>query len=404
MDENKQLRGALKTMAGFVSTGAGGLSHALHLPEYDNALDLVNRGDRALLLKLVQEKGALVGAGNNHTDSSQNNQQPSHNTSTASTTHKDSSPPTSASATGSRPQHADKKRKSSQDTHTENFSSKSSSAKVPRTRSQNARGRQDTTTASTATSNTSGTNVNKIDWQHSTPRDTPPIPSSTSIEHNFTQQEEASQRPQQYDNRPVSRNAGEPSHISIAQPHQGRESRMMDMFPPVISGSVGSLGSFDVFGDNTTNTRTGGVGNGSSIPSNASSAFGPASSATSNAMGVKQEDSPPLLPYQDPASAWMNAYTNLTPMGEFESFWSLNSSAMALQGANNMSSSSIAPPQQLKRNQQEASLDAQDGRSPSLAYNTNWSMPSQLLTSNNLNSFSAPRQGMQQQRPLHGFA
>lgn len=402
MDENKQLRGALKTMAGFVSTGAGGLSHALHLPEYDDALDLVNRGDRALLLKLVQEKGALVGAGNQHPDSSQINHQHPHCSNTATNAHKDSSPPNSASTIGSRPQHLDKKRKSSQDTHAENSSSKSSGAKAPRTRSQNARGRQDTTTTSTATSNASSDNVNKGDWQHVTPRDTPPMPSSASKEHAYAQPANT----HLYDNRPSSRNTGGASDMSPNQANQGRESHMMNMFPPAVGNSVGPLGSFDIFGENTRNQSTG-----SNIPSNASSAFGPGASANANGMGVKQEDSPPLLPYQDPASAWMNAYTNLTPMGEVESFWSLNSSVMALQEANNMSGSSGAQQQQQqqqqqsKRNQQEISLDGQDDRNPSLAYNSNWSVPAQLL--NNSNTFSAQQnmqQSMQQHRPLHGFA
>lgn len=366
-------------MATFVASGVGGFSHAIQLPEYDDALDLVNRGDRALLLKLVQEKGSSVGAASNN----QHNQG-SQSTYTTTNARKTSpSPPAtsgrvgSISNPGSHSVHVDKKRKSESSTHeaTPEVSARPNAAKASRTRSHNTRGgRQD-----------AGANDSKGQWQQRTPRDTPPV-STSSLEQNYVQQEAL----QQYPARPDSQNTAT-GNMPLSQSNQGGDSCMIGMFP-TYGGGVGSMTSFDIFGDNSTSQN--------GVSSNASSALGPGGASSPSKVtsgGIKQEESPTLAPYQDPAAAWMNAYTNLTPMGGGESFWSLTSSALSMPASNNNN-------QQQQQQQQGPMSDSQNGRGSSSAFAPIWNTTSQMLASNNLNSFTGARQGLQQQQSLHGYA
>lgn len=386
MDENKQLRGSLKTMANFVSSGLGGFSHAIQLPEYDNALDLVNRGDRALLLKLVQEKGGSVSSttGTIHSEPSSN-----HSANPSTTGHR-TSPSPSASGVG----HVDKKRKSesSHDSHAVENSNRPANAKAPRTRSQNARNRQESNAQNTTASS---------EWQQNTPRDTPPISSATSP---VTKSAKQDNQTQATSGQPIDNDSGDVPNLSVTSQQYpsaagvATGSRMMDMFPN-LSGGLGPLGSFDIFGSSNSGQ------NSSGFISNSSSAFGPGASRSGSAMDVKQEDSPPPQPFQDPASAWMNAYTNLTPIGGNESFWSLTSSSIAIQGGMG---------QNIQQQQQQtgimASTNQQNGKSSTASYGSNWNLPGQILSSNVLGSFGAPQsnsmmhQQHHQQQPLHGYA
>lgn len=376
MDENKQLRGSLKTMANFVSSGLGGFTNAIQLPEYDNALDLVNRGDKALLLKLVQEKSGSFGStGTTHTEPSHN-----HGAGSSSAAGQKASP--SPSATGACP--SDKKRKS-ESSHDVSAAenNRPASTKAPRTRSQNARTRQGSNTNITASS----------EWQHNTPRDTPPVPLASSPVINSAKQDSQPQAAA----RPSSSTSGS-VRLQDYQTGEGvQESRMMDMFP-TLSGGLGPLSSFDIFGGSNPGQSASG------FTSNASSAFGPGASRSGSAMDIKREESPPpAAPYQDSASAWMNAYTNLTPLGGNESFWSLTSSSIAIQGG----TGSISQQQQ----QQSGVLPTnyQSGKGSTASYASNWNLPGQMSPSNILGSFANPQSStmvhqQQQQQTLHGYA
>lgn len=379
-------------MANFVSTGLGGFSNAIQLPKYDNALELVNRGDRALLLKLVQEKGASVGATTAAASGGGSCPVPA----------KGSDSPSAAtfeSASGgasNRPSahgHADKKRKSSEtvpqsETAAGERPTRPSAAKAPRTRSQNQR-----TSSNTTTTRQENINHTTSEWQQQvTPRETPPAaaaaqaaPSSSlnvtasTFEPTYTTLENAGQY------------LGRPQNGLGSVSNQSPASRATDIFPSYLS-TGGTSNSFDVFG--------GGSGNGSNA-----TASGQATPSTFAGL-VKQEDSPPLPTYGDSASAWMNAYTNLTPMGGNESFWSLTSSAMNNQAAS-QAIQQAQQQQQQNSNIQNVASDPQDGRSPSSsAYLSTWNNTAAQMLSANGNISAAfasmPHSGVQQ--PLHGYA
>lgn len=406
MDENKQLRGSLKTMANFVSTGLGGFSNAIQLPEYDNALELVNRGDRALLLKLVQEKGGSVGGGMSTSTSSSNHhvqQHAHHSSSTKQSAAKASpSPPATAGTsshsgtTSGTPLHTsaacDKKRK-----HEE----AQTGTKAPRTRSQNNRGRQET--ATTATAGSSGEwpeqqqqqKQQQVQSQTGSVEPSPVPPSAPSASGTFGDPSRFVNTPEvqnQYLPRPASGMSMPQVLASTQMQNQNRDSRPNpDMFPSFL-GQNNSLFSMDVFGATTPVGQSSGA-------SNASSSFrGPGTISGA----VKQEESPPLAPFQDSAQAWMNAYTNLTPVGGNDSFWSLASSAMNDQSASNQANQQ----QQMQRPQQGYSQsvaqasDPQDGRSPSSAFLSNWTTTASAT--NNMGAFAMSQQSTQQ--PLHGYA
>lgn len=379
MDENKQLRGSLKTMANFVSSGLGGLTHAIQLPAYDNALDLVNRGDRALLLKLVQEKGGSVGTSTgSQVDHIQN-----HDANTPSNAHK-ASPSPPASAIG----HADKKRKneSSHDTHIEN--KRPSNVRPPRTRSHNTRSRQDNTNISA-----------NPEWQENTPRPTPPIVSPLLSRENKA----AKQDDQLHGtDKPPSKNAEKQTTLAAPERYRGGISadnaRLSGMTPPGSRGP-GPMASFDIFGERY-------VGQGTNFESNASGAFGPGVLGSASSAGVKREEASPVEAYRDPASAWLNAYTTLTPLGGEESFWSHISPNMAAQGG-------MAYLSQLQQSQvsqhNPGQVPDQNGRSDFRSYAPHWNPAGQMLSSVSNNSFPAtqastllPEQQLQQ--ALHGYA
>lgn len=381
MDENKQLRGSLKTMANFVSTGLGGFSNAIQLPQYDNALELVNRGDRALLLKLVQEKGGSVGSSSgsgsghsSHFNGSYASSSTAHKTSgdvTASTT-----PPPAAAGTAATAEHTDRKRKSTDSSVTESAKNDRTAhppaPKVPRTRSQNQRtARQELQ---------KGNSSNDKQQEGTAPQQSSPVKSAVFVpSDNFGQTYPATSGGEtqgRYTAQPES--SSTPQIASSTLPQANEASRAADIFPSYL-GAGGPLNSFDIFAN----------GNASN----------PASGSITPSFGgfVKQEDSPPLPTYGDSSSAWMNAYTNLTPIGGNESFWSLTSSAM------NNSNQASGPQQQP---QQQSRTDTQDTRSPSSAYLSTWSSTAaQMLSSNGTLSTafpSMPHQGMQP--PLHGYA
>lgn len=304
-------------MATFVASGIGGFTHDLHLPEYDNVLDLVNRGDKTLLLKLVQEKGgAITGSGGRPgptTTTSGKNTSP-HDSLKASPETEGGFPPSTTSS------NIEKKRKTSDYDEMEHSSSARVQApKAPRTRSQglgsstNTKDHGVSHNSNNATT-TSSSSSSSAQWQV-TPLTSPPT-SSASV--SATTSRDAGAAIDYRDPPATARPA------LSTNSYQQSTTGQMQFFPSLLGAG---MSSYDIFGHNNNNNSnnnnngTGGMSSGNSTP------------IEDQLDGqIKQEDSPPLLPYQDSSNtSWMGAYTNLTPVGGNESFWSMASNVMNSQ-------------------------------------------------------------------------